>query len=859
MAVIIHNCDSASSWTTNHATSFTADTGDKVEGTASLKHVATGGGDPYCYYDFGSPYKDLSSSPYLYLYYKSTTTNPSSVGTVSLWSDTTWTNGSWYSFNGYHSDWTKLTIDLSSPSSTTGAGVTLSNVRRIRIDFPENQTVTFWIDDIYADTPEPEEVDEAETLVLSEELGIYGLEQQVESDTLVLSEELSISELAIVNEAETLSLSEEAEISLQETLDLENDFRCIATSLTNVENKFNSCIRVINDIGNYIRFLASSVTNVLNDVRTQKLTLTDIKNDIRTVLSWQRAAAGGPISLGKTYIRVYINAAEVTDVDIDSINIDKTLSAVWTASFKLGRAFDVNVPTLGHTVEIKYNNWRLFYGYVTSITPSDNPDSITVNCQNEMWKLEETSVNFNVGNLTGETEYTPRYGTVQTALTSGCSFSVPCGRYVPQNIGCTDSLPNVITNLVSACGNYAWFVDDYNLKTLVKLGSGDILTLPPQTLGENLNLYHVLSHQFSTSIDDIVNQYLVLTGKLVYKTGKTKPVSSNSSGSSSNDNPLSESAKLEMRVCNPDWSPLLENKSGSTTGGYEGYDVHEKDKDGQYSRAFKCYTFDPVTSEIWTDNAVIPYLEVQHFYQDRAVPPADYNYPAVDTSTQAYANSGARKYTDKFTVDYLKGTLEFTDPHYTIIGATTTKAAERFLRTEVRLYYYKKIFSYDYLDIWDLNWDETTLPDNPEQFASDYEYPNSFLTAKVGDYTTTRRKILQLSGFNVQNSYLDWDSEKKKYTYRPGWNDIPFANQMANWELAKTAYKKTKGTITLTLDAVCYYGIDLTKRIMLPGVLTSSLNVTSLNYNMSDFTVELTLESYQPYELTVSYPLHPTA
>ena len=58
--------------------------------------------------------------------------------------------------------------------------------------------------------------------------------------------------------------------------------------------------------------------------------------------------------------------------------------------------------------------------------------------------------------------------------------------------------------------------------------------------------------------------------------------------------------------------------------------------------------------------------------------------------------------------------------------------------------------------------------------------------------------------------------------------------------------------IKVTLDTLCYYGIDLTKRININGITNAPMNILSIDIKLSDFKVSLNLDNSQPYQRTVS-------
>ena len=55
---------------------------------------------------------------------------------------------------------------------------------------------------------------------------------------------------------------------------------------------------------------------------------------------------------------------------------------------------------------------------------------------------------------------------------------------------------------------------------------------------------------------------------------------------------------------------------------------------------------------------------------------------------------------------------------------------------------------------------------------------------------------------------------------------------------------------------MCFYNIDLSKRIFINGITDEPMNIVSINYNISNFTVSLTLENNRYWNRTVSLPSH---
>jgi hypothetical protein len=194
-----------------------------------------------------------------------------------------------------------------------------------------------------------------------------------------------------------------------------------------------------------------------------------------------------------------------------------------------------------------------------------------------------------------------------------------------------------------------------------------------------------------------------------------------------------------------------------------------------------------------------------------------------------------------FTIDYENKIIKFSEPKF--LYQTDANGECTAVRAPiVRVFLWKKnYFTY------------TINPtDNPE---TDVSNSLMFFTDKMGSYPDTIIKDLNLSNLSIQiggsRILVDGTTE-----YIPSWDDTDFAKDYANWQLSKNCDKKNKGNIELTLDAVCYYNIDLTKRIFIDGITESPMNIISMSYNMNNFTVNIELENLRTYKRTVSLQSH---
>ena len=142
-----------------------------------------------------------------------------------------------------------------------------------------------------------------------------------------------------------------------------------------------------------------------------------------------------------------------------------------------------------------------------------------------------------------------------------------------------------------------------------------------------------------------------------------------------------------------------------------------------------------------------------------------------------------------------------------------------------------------------------------EELNRENGWKNSKCVYCKRSYPDTILKDLNLSGMSIQvggtRTLPDGTTE-----VIPSWDDTAFATDYANWKLSQTCDKKIKGNIKITLDTVCFYNIELNKRIYISGITESVMNIISINYNMSDFTVTLELENSRYYQRSTSLPSH---
>lgn len=617
--------------------------------------------------------------------------------------------------------------------------------------------------------------------------------------------------------------------------DMDNDFRTKKLVLKDIDNKVNSVIEVKKDVSNIIHTAyLTELKNINNDIRIRKLTLYNINNDFRMMSSWQIPQAGevGFQSAGKTEVKVYINSVEQTDVNVDSISINQVLNVPTTASFDLGRPYDDSKPNMDDEVQIKYNNILLFQGYVIEINPTDNPEHIKINCQDEYWNLNKTKKYCFVGHKPADTnEY--YFPTIKEALTD-FGFVYNIGNFIPQTMDLYGTgIADGISTLIQKCGNYGFFLSPDKTKKLWQGGNGSIINLEKQVIETNLGLYQVIRHSFRENITGIINKFRVLLGNWTVK--KTAQDSETGLGTKTYNYTYYTS---HVAWVSPVWNTGLEKLAKNSATGY-GYDYQNPNID--YKDVFRKFwlpALDPKVGE-WTDKYP-PVIKVGGHWEGGVWTEDEYirdgfsiNYEIHDDWEIPF---GARTYYPSITfsepmVDYILNSSG------EVIN-TSRKVINLFLWKEHKVSY---------------TINKETNPDTEP--IEDISNPMMFYTSQMGTYPDTMMEILHLSNLSKQEGYIVKDNNGIIIEIVPSWDDTEFAKDYANWELSKVCDKKITGSIDLTIDAMIYYNIDLSKRIKIEGIV-DPINIISITYNFNSFIATLNVESYRAYQRTKSLASH---
>jgi hypothetical protein len=273
----------------------------------------------------------------------------------------------------------------------------------------------------------------------------------------------------------------------------------------------------------------------------------------------------------------------------------------------------------------------------------------------------------------------------------------------------------------------------------------------------------------------------------------------------------------------PAWNPYNE-RLAKPGGVYTyGWNYHKPEDNDQYKDVFKKYKLAYLNPKFssWTD------------WQAPRI--TCYSIPS---NYKGY-NIKNGPITEGFTIDYENGIITFNEPVF-CIGYDDYGSANSIRSIGMSIKIFKKQF-YTFTE---------TPTEDPE---TDVSNPLMFFTDKMGSYPETILKDLDLSNLSIQVGGTTYNTDGEMEII-PSWDDTEYAKDFVNWQLSKICDEKINGNIELTLDAICFYGIDLSKRIYINGITDSPMNITAMSYNMSDFTVRLTLENSRGYRRTVSLP-----
>jgi len=696
----------------------------------------------------------------------------------------------------------------------TLSDIDFNNINHERVRQPETITLS----DVVLTNVSLEKVNLDDTVTLSDSIFLWNEGFWINlDDSITLADTLNQNltrESERFNEG-AMTLSDVAILNAYKLIDLENDFRTAKATTQNIDNRFSFCKQILSNFANLIHTVSGNLADFTNKINSKRQEFYNIRNDIRTLLSFQIPGDAGVQSLGKSYIKVFINSIEQTDVDVDSINITKSLDSSHSATFELGRAYDSTKPTLELPVEIKYHIWTLYKGYISQIVPANNPESIKIQCQDEYWKKNQEKVYFNIGHKPSS-DNDLYYNTIAEGI-SACGVSFGIGNFIPQTIGLFGSpKSDAISTLINEVGNFSWYYNPGGIARLWQAGEGDIINIERQEIGKNIGLYQVLSHQIKEDAEDIVNKFRVQMGQQVIKRFSSTGGSQTYKSYETMNFPFNPT---------PNWDASLEVLAKDSATGF-GWDYHPTSQDVLYEKVFKEYKLSNYVGGIGT---------VLEGWSDEFAPKVEINNTGNYMGWECNVTPGRLQ--KGFTIDYENNLLLFSEPVF-CTSKNSYGEVVAIRRPQVYVCLYKKKY-----------YTNTSNPsDNP---ATDITNPLMFFTSVMGTYPITIMNNLNLSNLSIQVG--GWSQETDN-TWRlvPSWNDTAFATDYSNWQLSKTCDVKYSGNIEITLDAFCYYGIELNKRIMINNVLDNALNIDSITLNVSSFTASISLKSGRYFARTVS-------
>jgi len=657
-----------------------------------------------------------------------------------------------------------------------------------------------------------------------------GIQKTITSDAMILAQyQKTIFSDAHIKAAGILkTILSNATIAIEVLYDINNKISTVKQVLSNINNKFSLAKRVFSDVVCFINTVKGSLYNINNKINTKAQKLYDVNNDVRFIKSWQKAGTFGFQSLGKSYIKVFIATVEQTDVDVDSINIHKQLNSAHTASFDLARTYDNStVPAAEAIIEIRYYHfgmadyWLLFKGYVTSVSPSDSPESITVNCQDEYWKTNQTNKYFFVGHnpYDNREKY---YSTIREALLTELGWSLSIGDFVPEIIDCFgQGQSDIVSSLIEQTGNYGWFYDVDGIRKLWTAGQGSQVNIDRQEIGKNIDIYQLIDHKITTTSENVINRYRVQMGQ---KTGR------GSQGS----------RQYEVYTCSnfegqaiPAWDRSLEKLAKKGTSNGYGFNYTGLDNADTYKDVFRKFSIPSLDSdtESWSDRYP-PKVEV---FNPGGWGGSVYGFPMA---------GGVIK--EGFTIDYENRFITFNEPIF--LTYTNNYGEVTAIRAPVlRVSLWKEIY-------------HTYTASESEDAGNTVSNPYMFFRDSTGfiptpTYPNTITKLLNLTGLTHQDGMTYIDYWGVSHTIR-NFDDTDYAEDYIDWQLSNTCDAKINGTFTLTLDALCFNNIDLSKRIYINGITAIPLNIVSISYNLANFTVSIEVENKRYYQRTVSIPRH---
>jgi hypothetical protein len=351
---------------------------------------------------------------------------------------------------------------------------------------------------------------------------VDNIQETISSDaiisSIVSSTIKSDAYIKIINNQETID--SDATITARIPVDILSDATIQSVNIkNNILSDAKIAIEILENIANDFRYKKVITIDVKNVFKTKKEEIPNISNKFKMLTPSQQSHLIKNIPLGKTYFSVFINGIDVTNsknIDIDSLSWRESLNGAAETEFDFALPYDSALkPIKGHSVEIKFNGKRKFYGNITLITQSSNPEKISIRAEDKFYQINQESCNFTMGRKPEEiTEVISDiyYLTYKEAL-GILGFNADLGNFTPPNENYSEALVgDTISQILGKCGNFKWFIKPDGNYTLWEGDRGSIIDLEEQKIGTNLNIYQALDINIKEDDTDKVDKLKVVMG-----------------------------------------------------------------------------------------------------------------------------------------------------------------------------------------------------------------------------------------------------------------------------------------------------------------------------------------------------------
>ena len=347
-----------------------------------------------------------------------------------------------------------------------------------------------------------EDIDEEETIVLSDESELTGLGLETKSEEIFLFDEISFP---IIYESEEIFLSDTSNFFLTTKKILSTDFRTLVAKigqvLTNLKTKLSSSL--IYNTKLHLKLL------------TSKLLLTDLR------LRFEEYDA---LSLGKLNdFIVKLDGTELTDVDYSTLKIEYNLNSTPSrATFILARHHDDLDHKLDNSnseitdenkIEVYDDSIKIFTGYITEINALSQNDTVEVTAEDVRYKISKVSMELEYGgkyksndNPQDESDVTKIEKNIDDAvlevlseinsLISGYDPLPFSGTFVPQYVKTYDNCANLMDNLIRLTSTANWYIDVNEKLKYTQVGKGIVKKLALSSIDKR-------RHPYDTILNDI--------------------------------------------------------------------------------------------------------------------------------------------------------------------------------------------------------------------------------------------------------------------------------------------------------------------------------------------------------------------